>query len=101
MPENAKATHIIGKTDLTDLVSQKLDKTTALRIPKKELGTVLDTLVDVITEEVEKDNAIRLIGFGTFKKKVTAPRKGRNPQTGEAMDIPEHRRLTFHSSVEF
>ena len=61
----------------------------------------IDAIISTVTEEVKKDAEIRLIGFGTFKKAQRAARKGRNPQTGEVIDIAASERLAFKSSVKY
>ncbi|WP_371914852.1 HU family DNA-binding protein [Selenomonas ruminantium] len=57
--------------------------------------------MSTVTEEVKNDAEIRLIGFGTFKKNQRAARKGRNPQTGEVIDIAASESLAFKSSVKY
>ena len=65
------------------------------------LKAVVDAIISTVTEEVKKDAEIRLIGFGTFKKAQRAARKGRNPQTGEVIDIAASESLAFKSSVKY
>lgn len=48
-----------------------------------------------ITEALAKGERITLPGFGTFKVVETAARTGRNPQTGEPVDIPAKRKVKF------
>ena len=86
---------VISKSVLVDKVSE------ATHIPKKETKAVIDALMSTVADEVKKDNEIRLIGFGTFKKAKRAARKGRNPQTGEAIDIAASESLAFKSSVKY
>lgn len=49
----------------------------------KALGAFLDT----VTNELKNGNTVNLTGFGQFTTKVTQPRTGRNPQTGETIQI--------------
>ena len=48
--------------------------------------------------DLAKDTTVSIRGFGTFKTSVRAARKGRNPQTGAEIDIPEKRGLTFKAA---
>ena len=52
----------------------------------------------LIPQEVADGKRISLLGFGTFKLTHRAARKGRNPQTGDAMEISARRVLTFKPS---
>ena len=47
----------------------------------------LKAFTDVVAEELKKGEQIQLVGFGTFKVSERAAREGRNPQTGETMQI--------------
>lgn len=53
-------------------------------------NAIFDTLFEkIITDDVE------LRGFGFFRHRITAPRVGRNPRTGERIEIPSERRVVF------
>lgn len=54
---------------------------------KKEAQAAVDCVFSSITETLAKGEAVSLIGFGTFKVADRKARKGRNPQTGEEIDI--------------
>ena len=43
--------------------------------------------IDVVTEELKKGEKVQVVGFGTFEVSERAERKGRNPHTGETMEI--------------
>ena len=49
---------------------------------------MLNAYTEAIMEALSQGLNVQLIGFGTFKAVTRAARKGRNPQTGEAIDIP-------------
>jgi len=54
---------------------------------KKDAQAVVQCVLSSITKSLEKGEAVSLIGFGTFKVVDRKARKGRNPQTGEEIDI--------------
>lgn len=57
--------------------------------------------VDAVTTAIAKlarDNDVRIIGFGTFHRAHRKATTGRNPQTGEPIDIPASSRLAFRAS---
>nr|WP_221200428.1 HU family DNA-binding protein [Litorivivens lipolytica] len=56
-------------------------------MPKAAAGRALDAVVDSITDALKKDDSVSLVGFGTFSVKERAARTGRNPQTGEPINI--------------
>lgn len=60
-----------------------------------DMGAALDSLCEVAAAELLGGGEISLPDIGKLKVKKTAPRKGRNPQTGEAMDIPAGKRVRF------
>ena len=71
----------VNKGQLIETIANQTD------LSKKEVGSVLEALLDTLTEEMRKGNKITLTGFGTFRTAKRAARKGRNPQTGETIQI--------------
>ena len=69
------------KQDLIDIVSEKSGLT------KKETGVILDTILETITDSMKKGEKFALVGFGTFEAKTRKARQGRNPATGETIEI--------------
>ncbi|PYY28341.1 HU family DNA-binding protein [Paenibacillus illinoisensis] len=72
----------MNKTDLIKVV------VAATELPKKDVETVVNATLDAITDTLGNGDKVQLIGFGNFEVRDRAARKGRNPQTGEEMDIP-------------
>jgi DNA-binding protein HU-beta len=70
----------MNKGDLIDEVS-KVVKT------KKDAQAAVDCVLSSITKALGEGDPVSLIGFGTFKVAARKARKGRNPQTGAAIDI--------------
>lgn len=65
-------------------------------ITKSTAMKVIDTMIDVIADELSKqDGKITLVGFGTFKTTTKKKKKGRNPKTGEVIEIPKRRSVKF------
>jgi DNA-binding protein HU-beta len=59
-----------------------------LQMSEKQAGEVIETLLDDIMLSVAEGKTVTIPGFGSFKKKHRAARKGRNPSTGADLDIP-------------
>ena len=56
---------------------------------KKEAQAAVDCVLSTIVGALGKNDAVQLVGFGTFKVNKRKAREGRNPQTGETMQIAE------------
>lgn len=58
-------------------------------LTKKDAESVLNTVLDEISSALKSGEKVQLIGFGTFETRKRSERTGRNPQTGESIQIPE------------
>ncbi len=56
-------------------------------LSKKDAEAALKAFIDVVSEELKKGEKVQLVGFGTFEVSERAAREGRNPHTGESMEI--------------
>ena len=83
----------MNKADLADQVVQFVTT-------KKQAKEVVETLFSSITKSLKKKDPVAISGFGTFKLKQTKARMGRNPKTGEAIQIPAKRKITFRASKD-
>lgn len=82
----------ITKADIVD----KLHKDASFS--KKEAAELVDLVFRIIKETLSKGEKVKISGFGNFSIRDKSIRVGRNPQTGEAMDISARRVLTFKPS---
>jgi len=57
-------------------------------LTKKTCRETVDTITSVITESLARGEKVTLVGFGSFKVITRKARRGRNPQTGEEIQIP-------------
>ena len=81
----------MNKAELISEVSEKVG------ITKKEVGNILDATTEVIRETLSKGGKVTLVGFGTFWVLNRKARRGRNPQTGEEIQIPAKKRPKFRA----
>ncbi len=79
----------MNKSDLIAAISAKTGTT------KKDAEAALNAFVSVVTEALEKDEKVQLVGFGSFEVRKRAARKGRNPQTKEEIKIPASKAPVF------
>lgn len=78
----------MNKQDLVGTLAEELKKE-GLNITKKDTARVVDKMLEVIENALRKGEKVQLVGFGTFGVKKRAGRRGRNPQTGKEIHIPE------------
>ncbi|MDX1319461.1 MAG: HU family DNA-binding protein [Oceanospirillum sp.] len=77
------------KPELAAAIAEKAE------LSKDKANEVLNAMLDEITGAVAKGDSVSLIGFGTFSVRERSARKGKNPQTGEPMDIPASKTVGF------
>ena len=82
----------MNKQDLVKLVSEKTG------ISKEAAGKAQKAVIEAISSTLEKGDSVSLIGFGSFKVIERAAREGRNPSTGEKMQIPASKGVKFTPS---
>lgn len=70
-----------NKQDLVNLVSEETGLT------KKDASSAVEAVFNSIQDTLAKGDKVQLIGFGNFEVRSRAARKGRNPQTGEEIEI--------------
>ena len=71
----------MNKTELIAAIAEKTE------LSRKDAEKALKAFTEVVEEELKKGEKIQLVGFGTFEVSERAAREGRNPQTGETMQI--------------
>lgn len=71
----------MNKTELVAAMAEQADMT------KKDAEKALTAFTEVVAKELRNGGKIQLVGFGTFEVAERAAREGRNPQTGETMQI--------------
>lgn len=87
----------MGTVNKGDLIREAAAKANVTAAAAKE---VIDALLDTITEHAEAGDTVAFIGFGKFSVKARPARTGRNPATGNPVEIPESRKLTFKAAAK-
>ncbi len=72
----------MNKSELIDAIASKADVT------KKDADEILSALIDTIIDSVSSGDKVTLVGFGTFEARQRQAREGRNPSTGQPIQIP-------------
>ncbi|MGO5291037.1 HU family DNA-binding protein [Porcincola sp. LCP21S3_C12] len=84
-----KEYHIMNKQELVAAIAEKAE------LEKDDAKKALNAFIEVVGDELKKGEKIQIIGFGTFEVSERAAREGRNPQTGETMEIKASRNPKF------
>ena len=82
----------MNKTDLINVVSAET------KISKKDTEVVITAALEAIAESLKSGDKVQLIGFGTFEVKDAAAKTGRNPKTGETIEIPACKKPSFSAA---
>ncbi|HLS36379.1 MAG TPA: HU family DNA-binding protein [Bacillota bacterium] len=72
----------MNKTDLVNAVAEQTE------MSKKDAGKAVDAVFQTIMDSLSEGERVQIIGFGNFEVRDRKARKGRNPQTGEEIQIP-------------
>lgn len=79
----------MNKNELISAVAEKSG------LSKKDAAAALDSVIAAISESLAQGEKIQLVGFGTFEVKERAARSGKNPRTGETVEIPASKAPVF------
>jgi integration host factor subunit beta len=80
MPESSRSA--MTKADLISVVAKRLD------ITQVQAGIIVEAALKSIVSALQGGQEVEIRGFGSFRFRNRAPRKGRNPKTGERVDVP-------------
>lgn len=80
------------KADIVEIIFDKVG------LSKKEAQDIVEMLFDTIRQSFMDGEPVKIAGFGTFSVRKKAARRGRNPQTGDELQITPRRVLTFKAS---
>ena len=79
----------MNKTELVAEIAEKAG------LSKKDSEAAVKAFVDAVSESLKKGDKVQLVGFGTFEVSERPARTGRNPQTGETIEIAASRTPKF------
>jgi nucleoid DNA-binding protein len=69
-------------------------------LSERQVAEVIERAIAEIGAAIQRDGRVTLPGFGTFTVRVTAARLGRNPRTGETIDLPAASTVGFKPAAE-
>jgi integration host factor subunit beta len=74
------------KSELIERISQRMP-----RVPKRDVEVIVHTVFESMLDALQRAQRIEIRGFGSFAVKTRQPRAGRNPKTGQKVDVPQRR----------
>jgi DNA-binding protein HU-beta len=94
MATSKKKSATVSTSNIIASICEKHDN-----LPKKMIKELIQTFLDSIEENVTKGCKVRIDKLGILQVKDRSARKGRNPQTGEAIKIPASKKVAFRVSA--
>ena len=82
------------KADLVDRIFEKIG------LSKKEALEIIEILFDTMKQTFVEGESVKVSGFGTFNVRQKMARRGRNPKTGDDLEITPRKVITFRASNE-
>ncbi len=79
----------MNKTELIDAVAETAD------LSKADAGRAVDAVISSITKALKSGDSVTVVGFGTFQVRARAARSGRNPKTGDTIQINASKNPAF------
>ncbi|MGW6150222.1 HU family DNA-binding protein [Bacillus mycoides] len=84
----------MNKAELTKMVAEKAELT------QKDAAVATQAVLNAITNALANEEKVQILGFGTFEVRERSARTGRNPQTGEEMQIAASKAPAFKAGKE-
>jgi len=95
MPKAKTVSKVVGKKELVDAMVKWVEKNKGLSVTKKEAEALLKAFLETVVEFLRKGNKVQLVPYGSWEVRQRASRKGRNPQTGQEINIPARKVPVF------
>ena len=85
----------LTKAEIVDAIYEKTNRNRA------EVKNIVESLLKIMKQAIKKDHALLISGFGKFEAYDKQARKGRNPQTNQAIVLPPRKVVVFRLSRKF
>jgi integration host factor subunit alpha len=87
-----------GTMTKADIISEVFDK---VGLPKQDAEELVEMILDLIKQTLKEGETVKLSGFGNFVVRKKNSRKGRNPKTGQEIEITPRKVVSFRPSMIF
>ena len=91
---DAKSTTTVGRQELSRRIAKDAD------LSQKQAQVALEATLEAIRESLEDGSEVRLVGFGSFKVRQSAARRGVNPRDQKPIEVPAKERVRFFPGKE-
>ncbi len=92
--DNATNSQTVGRQELSKRIAKEA------KLSQKQASEVLEATLTAIREALQNGEEVRLVGFGSFKVRQSAARKGVNPRNRETIEVPAKERVRFFPGKE-
>src|SRR5437588_9087015 len=92
--ESTTDSRTVGRQELSRRIAQQAD------ISQKQAQAALEAMLKTIREALQSGSEVRLVGFGSFKVRRSAARKGVNPRDRQPIEVPAKERVRFTPGKE-
>jgi DNA-binding protein HU-beta len=92
--ENGATSGAIGRQELSKRIAKEA------KLTQKQAAQVLEVTLDTIRQALQEGHEVRLVGFGSFKVRQSAARRGVNPRNGQNIEVPAKDRVRFSPGKE-
>src|SRR5205823_9035220 len=87
--ETTSTSNTIGRQELTKRIAKEANLT------QKQAAQVLEVTLETIRQALQEGHEVRLVGFGSFRVRQSAARRGVNPRNGQNIEVPAKERVRF------
>ncbi|HZU03890.1 MAG TPA: HU family DNA-binding protein [Ktedonobacteraceae bacterium] len=88
------SSNTIGRQELTRRIAKEVNLT------QKQAAQVLEVTLETIRQALQDGREVRLVGFGSFRVRQSAARRGVNPRNGQNIEVPAKERVRFSPGKE-
>ena len=92
--ETTSTSNIIGRQELTKRIAKEANLT------QKQAAQALEIALGTIRQALKEGHEVRLVGFGSFRVRQSAARRGVNPRNGQNIEVPAKERVRFSPGKE-
>jgi len=92
--ETTSSSTTIGRQELTKRIAKEVNLT------QKQAAQVLEVTLETIRQALQEGHEVRLVGFGSFRVRQSAARRGVNPRNGQNIEVPAKERVRFSPGKE-
>ncbi|MCS7165031.1 MAG: HU family DNA-binding protein [Candidatus Calescibacterium sp.] len=95
MAKTKTAPKVVNKKELIESMVKWVEKNKGMQVTKKETEAILKAFLETVVEYLKKGTKVQLVPYGSWEVRQRSARKGRNPKTGQEINIPSRKVPVF------